>query len=55
MNTQEHIPTETAIASTRLRSHHAAEQHTTISIEEINSMQLEDTFCSNIFAMFYLI
>jgi NAD(P)-dependent dehydrogenase (short-subunit alcohol dehydrogenase family) len=32
----------------------AAEQHTASSIEEINSMQLEDTFRTNIFSMFYL-
>ncbi len=32
----------------------AAEQHTASSIEEINSMQLEETFRTNIFAMFYL-
>lgn len=32
----------------------AAEQHTTSSIEAINSMQLEETFRTNIFAMFYL-
>lgn len=32
----------------------AAEQHTSSSIEAINSMQLEETFRTNIFAMFYL-